>query len=80
VSDLIGWAAFVALSAAGLTAVAWTTFLAHRFGQGRLHLGDTALSFWTLAAFVGLFLGLWIPAIVFVGARSLLRTATRARA
>ncbi|MCW3047935.1 MAG: hypothetical protein JWO74_2219, partial [Solirubrobacterales bacterium] len=38
-----------------------TTILAHRYGQERLQLGNTALSFWVLAAFLGLFLGLWLP-------------------
>jgi hypothetical protein len=80
VSDAVGWAFYLALGLAGLATIAWTTILAHRYGQERLQLGDTALSFWVLAAFLGLFLGLWLPVGGFLGVRSLIRAASRARA
>jgi hypothetical protein len=80
VSDVAGWAFYGAFGLAGLAAIAWTTILAHRYGQERLQLGDTALSFWVLAAFLGLFLGLWLPVGGFLGVRALIRAASRARA
>jgi hypothetical protein len=80
VSYVAGWAFYVALGLAGLATIAWTTILAHRFGQERLRLGDTALSFWVLTAFLGLFLGLWLPVGAFLGVRALIRAASRVRA
>lgn len=77
-SDAVGWAFYIAIVAGGLAAICWTTLVAHRYGRDRMHLGDTALSFWTLAAFLGLFVGLWMPAIVVLGARTAVRRATRA--
>jgi hypothetical protein len=78
-NNVVGWSFYIALVLSGLAAVCWTTSVAHRYGQERMHLGDTALSFWTLAAFVGLFVGLWLPVLIFLGARSLVRRANRAR-
>lgn len=78
-SDVVGWAFYIALVVGCLSAIWWTTFVAHRYGRDRMHLGDTALSCWTLVAFLGLFIGLWIPAIAFLAARTALRRASHAR-
>jgi hypothetical protein len=79
VSAVLAWGLFVLVGLGGLAAIAWTTVIANQFGSDRLHLGNTGAAFWTMAAFVVLFVGGWLPMSLVLGARNLVGRAPGTR-